>query len=321
MNPLFEKSVYQNRREKLTQLVGHGIAVFLGNHEAVDNTTSIASFANTFTTTIACPQPTGIVVSSITATGFTVNWTPAGDETQWTVAYRVNTASTWTEVTVTSHPYAITGLTGSTTYNVRVKANCSSTEESQWTDYNDPIVTQTPPCPTPTDVTIYNLTAHTADISWSQSDNTVTAWRLSYRKLGQSWDTVDVNTNSYTFTGLEATSRYVVRVYANCGGNNYSTAAVTSFTTLEDQDTTGIVDYLEQIITVYPNPTDGKIMVQNSHSLIQDVEVYDAFGKMLFANKVNDNTATLDMTAYAAGMYFARISTSEGVITKRFIKK
>ena len=51
------------------------------------------------------------------------------------------------------------------------------------------------------------------------------------------------------------------------------------------------------------------------------MEVYDAFGKMLFANKVNDNTATLDMTAYAAGMYFARISTSEGVITKRFIKK
>ena len=38
-------------------------------------------------------------------------------------------------------------------------------------------------------------------------------------------------------------------------------------------------------------------------------------------NKVNDNTAMLDMTAYAAGMYFARISTSEGVITKRFIKK
>ncbi|MBP5205862.1 MAG: aminopeptidase P N-terminal domain-containing protein, partial [Bacteroidales bacterium] len=37
MNPLFEKSVYQNRREKLTQLVGHGIAVFLGNHEAPMN--------------------------------------------------------------------------------------------------------------------------------------------------------------------------------------------------------------------------------------------------------------------------------------------
>ena len=37
MNPLFEPSVYQNRRERLTQLVGHGIAVFLGNHEAPMN--------------------------------------------------------------------------------------------------------------------------------------------------------------------------------------------------------------------------------------------------------------------------------------------
>ena len=289
--------------------------------DPVANTTSQASFNNTFTTPFACPQPTGIVVSNITDNSFTVNWTPAGSETQWTVAYRVNTASTWTEVPATGHPYTITGLTGSTTYNVRVKANCSSTEESQWTEYSQGVVTQTTPCPAPTNVTVTNVSAHSADISWTQADNTANAWRISYRKLGLSWDTVDVNTPSYSFTNLEATSRYVVRIYANCGNNNFSNASVTTFTTLEDQDTTGIVDYLEQIITVYPNPTDGKIMVQNSHSLIQDVEVYDAFGKMLFANKVNDNTAMLDMTAYAAGMYFARISTSEGVITKRFIKK
>ncbi len=37
MNPLFQPTVYQNRREKLTQSVGHGIAVFLGNHEAPMN--------------------------------------------------------------------------------------------------------------------------------------------------------------------------------------------------------------------------------------------------------------------------------------------
>ena len=288
--------------------------------DQVANTVSQGSFHNSFTTTIACPQPTGIVVSSITATGFTVNWTPAGDETQWTVSYRVNTASTWTEVTTSTHPYNVTGLTGSTTYNVRVKANCSSTEESQWTEYNDVIVTQTPPCPAPTDVTVTNVTAHTVDIGWAQSTD-ATSWRLEYRKLGQSWDTVYVNTNACSLSGLEATSRYVLRIYANCGGSNYSTAYVTSFTTLEEQDTVGIADYLEQIVTVYPNPTDGKIMIQNTHSMVQDVEVYDAFGKMLFAIKVNDNVAVLDMTDYAAGMYFARISTSEGVVTKRFIKK
>ncbi len=37
MNPLFEPAIYQNRRNRLTQLVGHGIAVFLGNHEASMN--------------------------------------------------------------------------------------------------------------------------------------------------------------------------------------------------------------------------------------------------------------------------------------------
>jgi len=289
--------------------------------DPVANTLSQASFANTFTTTVACPQPTGIVVSSITATSFTVNWTPAGDETQWTVAYRVNTASTWTEQVTTTHPFNITGLTGATTYNVRVKANCSATEESQWTESTNPVVTQTPPCPAPTDVTVTNLTAHTADVSWSQPDNSASAWRIAYRKLGQSWDTLDVNTPSYTFTGLEDMSRYVVRIYANCSAGNYSTPYVTSFTTLEEQDTVGIADYLDQMITIYPNPTDAKIMIQNNHSLVQDVEVYDAFGKTLFTLKVNDNTAVIDMTGYAAGLYFARISTPEGILTKRFIKK
>lgn len=37
MNPLFETSVYQTRREKLTQSVQSGIGVFLGNHEAPMN--------------------------------------------------------------------------------------------------------------------------------------------------------------------------------------------------------------------------------------------------------------------------------------------
>ena len=290
--------------------------------DPTNNTTSQASFPNTFTTTVACEQPVGIVVSNITYNSFTVNWTPVGGETEWTVAYRVNTASTWTETTVTTHPYIVTGLTGSTTYNVRVKANCSPTEESQWTEYSEGVVTQITPCPSPTSVTVTNLTAHSADISWVQPDNTANAWRISYRKLGQAWDTVEVTTPSYSFTGLEAMSRYVVRIYANCGNNNFSiTPHVSSFTTLEEQDTVGIADYLDRIVTLYPNPTDGKIMVQNSRSLLQDVQVYDAFGKMLYAVRVNDDKTVLDMSDYAAGIYFARITTSEGVITKRFIKK
>lgn len=37
MNPLFETSVYKNRRERLSKSVGNGIALFLGNHEAPMN--------------------------------------------------------------------------------------------------------------------------------------------------------------------------------------------------------------------------------------------------------------------------------------------
>ena len=42
---------------------------------------------------------------------------------------------------------------------------------------------------------------------------------------------------------------------------------------------------------------------------------------MLNMVNVNDKSAIIDMSDYAAGVYFARITMSEGVITKRFVKK
>lgn len=287
--------------------------------DPVANTTSQPSFANTFTTGVTCPQPVGIVVSNITYNSFVVNWTPAGGETSWTVSYRVNTASTWTDLPVTSHPYTVTGLSGSTTYNVRVKANCSSTEESFWTEYANTIVTPEAPCPVPTNTTVSDITPHTATVTWTQPDNSASSWRVSFRKVGGSWDTVMVSAPTYNMTGLEANSRYMVRIYAICDANSVSSPAVTSFYTTED--TTGIAEYLNQAVTLYPNPTEGSVRIQNKEYMIQTIEVYDAYGKMLNVVKVNDNSAVIDMSDYAAGVYFARIMMSEGVVTKRFVKK
>ena len=283
------------------------------------NTTSQPSFANTFTTGVTCPQPVGIVVSNITYSSFVINWTPAGSETSWTVSYRVNTASNWTDLPVSTHPYTVTGLSGSTTYNVRVKANCSSTEESPWTEYANTVVTPEAPCPVPTNTTVSDITPHTATVTWTQPDNTASSWRVSFRKVGGSWDTVMVSAPTYNMTGLEANSRYMVRVYAICDANSVSSPAVTSFYTTED--TTGIAEYLNQAVTLYPNPTEGSIKIQNSEFNIQSVEVYDAYGRMLNMVNVNDKSAIIDMSDYAAGVYFARITMSEGVITKRFVKK
>ena len=51
------------------------------------------------------------------------------------------------------------------------------------------------------------------------------------------------------------------------------------------------------------------------------MEVFDVFGKLMSSVEVNDNTVTIDATSYASGVYFVRILTEKGMVTKRIVKK
>ncbi|MCR4857606.1 MAG: T9SS type A sorting domain-containing protein, partial [Bacteroidales bacterium] len=66
--------------------------------------------------------------------------------------------------------------------------------------------------------------------------------------------------------------------------------------------------------------TTGMIQIQNSESRIENVEVYDAYGKMLNMVNVNNNATAVDLSSYAAGTYFVKIVTENGVVTKRVVK-
>jgi len=72
-------------------------------------------------------------------------------------------------------------------------------------------------------------------------------------------------------------------------------------------------------IEVYPNPTTGELYVQSSKFKVQGVEVFDAYGR-----KVLDPPLTVlrsyDLTVLPAGIYFVKITTEKGVITKKVIK-
>ncbi len=78
--------------------------------------------------TPTCPKPTDLTASSITFTSAEIGWTPGGEETEWTV--EVDGVDT----IVTTNPITLTNLTPATTYTIRVKANCSADDQSQWSD-------------------------------------------------------------------------------------------------------------------------------------------------------------------------------------------
>lgn len=81
-----------------------------------------------------CPKPTNLTASNITASSATVQWTPQGDETEWSVQYRVSGASDWIDKgTVTTPSCELDNLAGYTDYDFRVRPEC--TEGTQYTQF------------------------------------------------------------------------------------------------------------------------------------------------------------------------------------------
>ena len=72
-----------------------------------------------------------------------------------------------------------------------------------------------PTCLKPTGVTVSEVTAHSAVLSWTSE---ATAWQIQVNEETP----VNVTANPYTLTGLEPETDYAVKVRANCGSDGYS---------------------------------------------------------------------------------------------------
>ncbi|GAA4389733.1 hypothetical protein GCM10023186_37280 [Hymenobacter koreensis] len=96
-----------------------------------------------------CAPPTAVTVTGITAGSATVNFTGPANGTSYTVVYGptgFNPATGGTTVTPapTASPVTLNGLSGSTTYQVYVRANCGANDQST---FAGPISFSTPCTP------------------------------------------------------------------------------------------------------------------------------------------------------------------------------
>ena len=74
-------------------------------------------------------------------------------------------------------------------------------------------------------------------------------------------------------------------------------------------------------IRVYPNPTSGKVIVQNENALIERVVVTDLYGRTVAAFTVNDYQTDIDLSRLPSGVYLLRIGMEDGGnVTTKVIK-
>jgi hypothetical protein len=83
-----------------------------------------------------------------------------------------------------------------------------------------------------------------------------------------------------------------------------------------------ITDFMDfEDIILYPNPTGGEFKVQNSKFKIQDVEVFDIYGRKLLEQKAEGRKQNaVDISNLKAGLYFVRIATERGVVMRKVVK-
>jgi hypothetical protein len=81
-----------------------------------------------------CPQPSALAVANVTGTTADVSWTNGGTGTTWEVEYGTGTflPGAGTLVAAATNPFTLTGLNGSTSYNVYVREICGAGDTSVW---------------------------------------------------------------------------------------------------------------------------------------------------------------------------------------------
>ena len=112
---------------------------------------------------VTCMPPAGLVASNVTDETATLSWTDRGDATSWVVEYadNINFIGAISSDVSGTPTILLTGLDGETQYYVRVKAVCSSDDESPW---SNPLIFTTDYCPPANKCEIfYELHAETGD--------------------------------------------------------------------------------------------------------------------------------------------------------------
>ena len=261
--------------------------------------TAIAQTTATLNATITNPDNV-----SITAKGF-----------EW----KATTGGTYTQIagTGTGNNFSanLSGLTANTGYTYKAFITYNGT-----TVYGDELTFTTlpegvEPCDAPTGLTAGEITGESIAISWNASAN-AEGYNIQYSPQGGSISSASSTTNSYTISGLTPNTTYQIQVQANCGDGNLS-----GWSESISVSTTGIDNYLSNSIALYPNPASDVINVQCTMYNLQEVEVIDVYGKVINTINVTDNPTRINVSGLANGMYFVRVTTDAGAVTKTFVKK
>ena len=294
-----------------------------------------------FTTIIgaapSCGNVTGLSASAITTTTTTVSWTALGGALNYDVDYKLNSSGIWINAATatTSLSVALSGLTQSSLYDYRVRANCTGATGA----YTQAQFTTSSPasCNAPAGLLSSAVTSGSATVSWGAVSGAAN-YDVDY-KLNSSGTWINTATatasTSAALSGLAASSLYDWRVRANCTAvglssiytqAQFTTAAVVTCPGPLDVSTNGTAagaatipfntdvkglisptgdnDYYKFVITTGGTAT----ITLTTLPFDYDIKLYSSNGTTQLAiSQAGGTTSETISRTYTAGTYYAHV--------------
>jgi len=166
-------------------------------------------------------------------------------------------------------------------------------------------------------------------------------WNLNPNvNLTSIFDNSGIDCDNYTATlvGWEANNPSVTNRNLGAAGMNYGTSAVVARDILTNDrgwtinGDTAIGDAcdaflstvdseLDNVFSIYPNPTQDNLNIVYEGEMEYDMSVYDIQGKLIINQKSNANQNQIDVSALDKGIYFLKVKTQSGLQSVvKFIK-
>ncbi|MCL2167673.1 MAG: T9SS type A sorting domain-containing protein, partial [Lentimicrobiaceae bacterium] len=92
--------------------------------------------------------------------------------------------------------------------------------------------------------------------------------------------------------------------------------------TVTRADEIGITEIIAGKFKIYPNPTTGELTIDNGELRMENVEIFDIYGKKVFEDKgernkeQGDGKIVIDIGDLPAGVYFLRLKNEVVKIVK-----
>ncbi len=73
-------------------------------------------------------------------------------------------------------------------------------------------------------------------------------------------------------------------------------------------------------LKIYPNPTKGILFIENNSFEINEIEIYDLYGKLILKKEIRNIKENINLTSLPAGVYFLGIKNENSYYLQKIIK-